>query len=479
MSFEMHQKKVEALRKKIQSSTGYASLQRLKGHSNTTRSAHYKQNTAKFSTSLDQILLIDPIKQIAIVEPEITMEKLVKATLPHGLLPKVIPEFRGITVGGAITGAALESSSHCYGQFNDICSAYELLLGNGSLIRASGRENQDLFYGISGSYGAMGMLTSVDIDLISVTGFVTLTYRPFNDIKMLLEELNNTISHKNPPDYIEGLVFSLQEGLIIEGRHSSAEDVRVLKRRTTTRFGDQWFAKHARMIKDKGQKECMPLFDYLFRFDRGAFWMGYYALRPSLLIRHFLRNYQWLLKTIKMNRLPPVQNTLQASFLPRALGSAMSSQPLYASLHAIPESWFAKSFVVQDFYIPQDKAKDFVSKAMEEIGIFPIWLCPVKGTETPQFLAPHYCNDALQNFINVGIYGIPRSSKSSIESTRYLEQLLKSIKARKMLYSQTYYSPEEFWEIYSKAQYEQLREKYHAEKRWLSIENKVLTSWDF
>jgi hypothetical protein len=317
----------------------------------------------------------------------------------------------------------------------------------------------------------------VDIDLIPVTGFVTLTYRPFNEIEALLDELNKTFNHKNPPDYIEGLLFSAKEGLIIEARHSSKEEIQALKKKTTTRFGDQWFAKHARMIKDKGQKECMPLFDYLFRYDRGAFWMGYYALRPSLLIRHFLRNHQWLLKTIKMNRLPPAHDILQASFAPRILGSSMNSQPLYASLHSIPESWFAKSFVVQDFYIPQAKVKDFVSQAVAEIGIFPIWLCPVKGTQTPQFLAPHYCNDALQNFINVGIYGIPHPSKSSIEATRYLEQLLKSMKARKMLYSQTYYSPEEFWEIYSKAQYEQLREKYHAAKRWLSIEDKVLSSW--
>jgi FAD/FMN-containing dehydrogenase len=39
------------------------------------------------------------------------MDKLVKATLKYGLVPPVVTEFPGITVGGAIQGAAAETSS--------------------------------------------------------------------------------------------------------------------------------------------------------------------------------------------------------------------------------------------------------------------------------------------------------------------------------------------------------------------------------
>jgi hypothetical protein len=38
------------------------------------------------------------------VEPLVTMESLATHTLKYGYLPRVVPEFRKITVGGAING---------------------------------------------------------------------------------------------------------------------------------------------------------------------------------------------------------------------------------------------------------------------------------------------------------------------------------------------------------------------------------------
>ena len=49
-----------------------------------------------------------------------------------GLVPKVVPEFRKITVGGALMGGAMESSSFAHGTFGDTISACELLLSNGT-----------------------------------------------------------------------------------------------------------------------------------------------------------------------------------------------------------------------------------------------------------------------------------------------------------------------------------------------------------
>lgn len=39
------------------------------------------------------------------------MDALVEATVKHGLVPPVVPEFPGITVGGAYNGTGGESSS--------------------------------------------------------------------------------------------------------------------------------------------------------------------------------------------------------------------------------------------------------------------------------------------------------------------------------------------------------------------------------
>ena len=91
-------------------------------------------------------------------EPMVKMQALVEATLKHGMLPLVLPEFKHITVGGAIMGAALESSSHMHGDFLDACRSVELLLGNSSVVVCSPTERTDLFSALSGSYGTLALL---------------------------------------------------------------------------------------------------------------------------------------------------------------------------------------------------------------------------------------------------------------------------------------------------------------------------------
>ena len=73
----------------------------------------------------------------------VTMEELVEYTLTTTaeaqtttilipMIPKVVAEFRNITVGGAISGASLESTSHTYGQFMD---AVEWMKNNESILK--------------------------------------------------------------------------------------------------------------------------------------------------------------------------------------------------------------------------------------------------------------------------------------------------------------------------------------------------------
>ena len=89
------------------------SLNYSSNHTNTTRSRSYKSGCPQLDMSeLNSIIQIDREKRIAIVEPRVTMERLVRATLAHGLIPPVVPEFKEITVGGAIMGGAGESGSH-------------------------------------------------------------------------------------------------------------------------------------------------------------------------------------------------------------------------------------------------------------------------------------------------------------------------------------------------------------------------------
>ena len=59
---------------------------------------------------LTEILEVDPVNRICVAESGVTFCDLVAATLPHGLIPLVVPELKTITIGGAVEAAR---SSRC------------------------------------------------------------------------------------------------------------------------------------------------------------------------------------------------------------------------------------------------------------------------------------------------------------------------------------------------------------------------------
>jgi hypothetical protein len=67
--------------------------------------------------------------------------------------------------------------------------------------------------------------------------------------------------------------------------------------------------------------------------------------------------------------------------------------------------------------------------------------------------------------LNVGVWGPwDKKHKSFKEANLALEKFVKEKKGVKWLYAQTFYTEEEFWEIYDREKYERLRIKYGATK---------------
>ena len=69
------------------------------------------------------------------------------------LLIKYITFFVDLTVGGLLMGFGLENNSHIYGMFHETCVAYEIVTGDGRLLRCTENENSDLFRTLPVSHG--------------------------------------------------------------------------------------------------------------------------------------------------------------------------------------------------------------------------------------------------------------------------------------------------------------------------------------
>lgn len=476
-----HDTKVKKLQEKVGQFAGKSPLSwsSSRGYSNTTRPKSYKQGHENLDLSqFDQIISIDPENRVIHVEPRVTMEALVQALLPYRLMVPVVPEFKGITVGGAIMGAGAESSSFKWGCFHDACLSYEILCGDGNVKRVTPQENPALFYGMAGSYGSFGLLLSAEIKLIPIQDYVQVRTHAFTDPLEALKFLKERSQSDTPPDFLDGIICHGNLACIMEGYFQTRETAPQfsLKKRSS-----KWFAQHIQEIAVPGKivDMSMSTYEYLFRYDLGVFWMAAYLLRLPLMARFASQGYFKLLKAPSGFNEEEVKNFhhLQyPGFLKRALFHPfMHSQHLWNLLHHA-EKWVEKRTIIQDFCIPEKNVEAFFSEIKQDPGIFPLWLCPIKGTRHPQIFAPHLLPENLENplFINFGIYGIPSGPSPMNEVLKRLEQLVKKNQGRKVLYSHSEYSEEEFWQIYSRKDYERLRNQTGSDGIWHSITEKLL-----
>lgn len=435
-------------------------MQNMQHHSNSMREKNYRKvEIPEEYGPLNSVLHVDKEKKVARVGARTTMECLLNALLPLGLVPKVVPEFKGITVGGAVNGGAIESTSCRHGQFNDSCTGYTFLTGKG-VIEASPEENSDLFYGVSGSYGSLGIMLEAEMDLTSTQGYMRVEYHSFPNPGEALAFMKGLKT-----DAIEAMVFQKGRTVVVSALDISETEAAKLPSYKSKHPASEWFYSHADKIaaeKTQGYAESMSIKDYLFRHDRGAFWMVGYALHPEILLRFWAHKIRSMFEregkadeTFLKYANPRNPGILFRTFF----GWLLDSQVLYGCLHNGSEGWFERHFSIQDYYIPWSAAESFILEVLDKIRITPLWLCPVRPTGTPQYFSPHYRGENEEMLLNIGVYGIPFEGGGE-KAVRHMEALAGKLDGRKMLYCQTYLSSEEFWKIYPKLYYESLRERY-------------------
>lgn len=409
-----------------------------RGGTHSTRSIKFKKDEVIDITELSNVIEVNVEERYVLVEPNVSMKQLVSETLKYGMIPPVVMEFPGITVGGAVQGGAGESSSFKYGLFHNICTEYELVLGNGEIVTVSEDNLPNLYLGIPGSYGSLGVVTLVQLKLIPAKQFVELTYSYVEDTTATLR-LIETERQRNS-DFLDAILFSKDHGVRMSGMLTDKKNYPIT---TFGKSSDEWFYLHAKRVNKANpiRVETIPLEEYLFRYDRGAFWMG------SLSFSVF---------KIPFNR-----------FTRLIFNVFLNTTTLYRSLHS---AGFAQEYIIQDFCLPAENADHFLSFCEENAGIYPIWLCPLTVEKNAK-LSSNYLNAA--QAINIGIYGSPVKVQDLFVLNRKLEMAVSESGGRKWLYAETYYGREEFWNIYDSYWYSSLRKKCHAEITFPDMYEKV------
>jgi FAD/FMN-containing dehydrogenase len=116
---------------------------------------------------LDEVS-VDPATRTARVGAGVTWARVLEAGAAHGLAG-LAGSAPGVGVVGYVTGGGIGPVARTFGWSSDRVTAFDVVTGDGTLRRASDTENADLYWGLRGSKGALGIVTAVEMELLPLT----------------------------------------------------------------------------------------------------------------------------------------------------------------------------------------------------------------------------------------------------------------------------------------------------------------------
>jgi hypothetical protein len=163
----------------------------------------------------------------------------------------------------------IQSSSFKYGVFTHIVPRLEVVLGNGDVRTCDEMgPNRELFHMLAVSYGTLGIVTLVVVELRPALAYVRSEYVLFNDVKQFADELMRR-TRAQQRDFLEGLCLAPTEFVIISSSFvaaPAATDVVFDPLPENNDTGELYYYQFVRrQIKKKAHADVIPTYSFLFR----------------------------------------------------------------------------------------------------------------------------------------------------------------------------------------------------------------------
>ncbi|WP_214367876.1 FAD-binding oxidoreductase [Pseudonocardia sp. H11422] len=408
------------------------------------------------TTGLAGVIHIDQAARTAEVQGMTTYEDLVDATLAHGLMPLVVPQLKTITLGGAVAGLGIESTSFRHGLPHESVLEMDVLTGSGELVTATpDNAHADLFAAFPNSYGTLGYALRLVIELQPVTPYVRLTHRRFTGEHSAaaataeIERLSALGSGRpGAPDFLDGTVFGADEQYLTIGEFVDAP---MPGAQVSDYTGQGIFYRSVR----RRPVDHLRIRDYLWRWDTDWFWCSRaFGVQHPVIRRLWPRRYR---RSDVYRRLVALDRRWRAGDRLRRLAGAPSEEP-----------------VIQDVEIPVSRLAEFLAVFHRDIGISPVWLCPLRLRGERSW--PLYPMKPGELYVNVGFWSsVPRRPGQPADAhNRLIEQLVTDLGGHKSLYSTVHYDESEFWERYNGPAYRAVKGRYDPEGRLPGLYAKVV-----
>ncbi|MEU7651765.1 FAD-binding oxidoreductase [Micromonospora taraxaci] len=407
-------------------------------------------------SALNGVLSVDPTGRTADVQGMCTYEDLVDATLPHGLMPLVVPQLRTITLGGAVTGLGIESTSFRNGLPHESVRELDVLTGTGEIITARPEgEHADLFTAFPNSLGSLGYATRLRIELQPVGRYVALRNVRFTQLEALTDAIAEVTATRSwagePVDAMDGVMFSPGEAYLVFATFTDAAD-------PPSDYTGQ--AIYYRSLRQR-TRDVLTAYDYLWRWDTDWFWCSAaFGAQHPVVRRFWPARYR---RSDFYHRLVRLEHRHQVA----ARIDRLRGQP-------------ARERVVQDVEIPLNETADFLRWFASTVGMNPVWLCPLRLREPagPGSARswPLYPLRPGQDYVNIGFWGsvpiAPGAADGDVNRT--IERRVSESGGHKSLYSDAYYDRDAFDRLYGGDTWRAVKDRYDPDHRLTGLYEKAV-----
>ncbi|WP_117665905.1 FAD-binding oxidoreductase [Micromonospora sp. MW-13] len=407
-------------------------------------------------SGLGGVIGVDPEARTADVQGMCTYERLVDATLAHGLMPLVVPQLRTITLGGAVTGLGIESTSFRHGLPHESVLEMDVLTGAGEIVAARpDGEHADLFAAFPNSLGSLGYATRLRIELAPVRRYVALRNVRFTDLTALTEAVGEITATRSwagePVDAMDGVMFSPGEAYLVLAAFTDDAP------RVSDYTGQDIYYRSLRRLT----RDWLSTYDYLWRWDTDWFWCS-----AAFGVQHPVVRRVWPARWRRSDvyhRLVRLEHRHQVA----ARIDRLRGQP-------------ARERVVQDVEIPLEGTADFLRWFAREVRMSPVWLCPLRlrdpagpGSARAWPLYPLHPG---QNYVNIGFWGTVPISGGAADGdvNRLIERAVSDAGGHKSLYSDAYYDREAFDRLYGGDTWRAVKDRYDPDHRLTGLYEKAV-----
>jgi FAD/FMN-containing dehydrogenase len=454
VGWSAHERAVRRLRESYDAIPAGSPVRLAKGTSNLFRARTRTDAPGLDVSALDGVVTIDPGSRTADVQGMCTYEDLVDVTLRHGLIPLVVPQLRTITLGGAVTGLGIESTSFRNGLPHESVLEMDILTGAGQVLTV--RPGDDLFDTFPNSYGSLGYATRIRIELERVPSRVALRHVRFDDLGALSKAIDTIVAEREwdgtQVDGVDGVVFEPGEAYLTLASWSSDEGPSP----SDYTGQDVYF----RSIQQR-ESDTLTTYDYLWRWDTDWFWCSraFGAQNPRVR-RVWPRRYR---RSDVYHKLVGLENRFGVmARIDAARGKA------------------ARERVIQDVEIPVERLSEFLTWFDAQVSMRPVWLCPLQLREPSGGASarawPSYPLAPGTTYVNVGFWGTVPIADGAQDGdvNRAVERRVTELGGHKSLYSDAYYDREAFDRLYNGTNYAAVKQHYDPDDRLTGLYEKAV-----